>query len=226
MLLYLLHNMSSSGGAVTVPGSLPAARAGQDAYLVSYGDSISIGASRGVNDSYGKYTGEGIGRSWLSTGHGGQTTSTLLSTYSTDVLAHKPNIVLLEGGVNDIAYAGATPSSVVATVVANHQSMVNQAVADGAWVVFIPILPWANGNADQNTAIDDINAQLIAWMQATHPTHLIADMRALVGEPRDWGPPGNLWTIKTKYYDDGTHFNSLADQDMGAFMANLILTSI
>ncbi|HFK2915005.1 TPA: SGNH/GDSL hydrolase family protein [Stenotrophomonas maltophilia] len=122
---------------------LPAAVPGQPR-VVFFGDSITEGW--GAEGSAGFFPGKG----WLNRGISGQTTAQMLVRFPQDVLALKPQVVVILAGTNDIA--GNTGSSTQAMIEDNLHAMVDLARAHGIAVVLASVLPvsdypWLPGTA-------------------------------------------------------------------------------
>ena len=213
-------NASRGLGQSKLPPVLPVPRPGQGAYLAGGGDSIS-NAYPWADDSksFQRFAADYLGgKTYAAQGHDGQRTDQILSTYAADVIALHASIVTVEGGVNNVFQ-----NTSVNTIVPDLQAMVSAAITDGSLVCYIPILPWTNGTNAQNQTIDGINATMIAWMQAAHPTHIVADARALVGQFRPGGDANNHWDIQPRYSYDGIHYPVAGYQALGEFFAQRIL---
>ncbi|TIE21144.1 capsular biosynthesis protein [Stenotrophomonas maltophilia] len=122
---------------------LPAAVPGQPR-VVFFGDSITEGWGR--EGSAGFFPGKG----WLNRGISGQTTAQMLVRFPQDVLALKPQVVVILAGTNDIA--GNTGPSTQAMIEDNLYAMVDLARAHGIAVVLASVLPvsdypWLPGTA-------------------------------------------------------------------------------
>lgn len=111
---------------------LPAAVPGQPR-VVFFGDSITEGW--GAEGSAGFFPGKG----WLNRGISGQTTAQMLVRFPQDVLALKPQVVVILAGTNDIA--GNTGPSTQAMIEDNLHAMVDLARAHGIAVVLASVLP-------------------------------------------------------------------------------------
>ncbi|WP_286068960.1 SGNH/GDSL hydrolase family protein [Stenotrophomonas sp. 57] len=111
---------------------LPAAVPGQPR-VVFFGDSITEGWGREGGASF--FPGKG----WLNRGISGQTTAQMLVRFPQDVLALKPQVVVILAGTNDIA--GNTGPSTQAMIEDNLHAMVDLARAHGIGVVLASVLP-------------------------------------------------------------------------------------
>ncbi|HDS1138140.1 TPA: SGNH/GDSL hydrolase family protein [Stenotrophomonas maltophilia] len=111
---------------------LPAAVAGQPR-VVFFGDSITEGWGREGSAAF--FPGNG----WLNRGISGQTTAQMLVRFPQDVLALKPQVVVILAGTNDIA--GNTGPATQAMIEDNLHAMVDLARAHGIRVVLASVLP-------------------------------------------------------------------------------------
>lgn len=112
--------------------ALPAAQAGHPR-VVFFGDSITEGWGREGSTAF--FPGKG----YLNRGISGQTTAQMLLRFSQDVLALKPQVVVILAGTNDIA--GNTGPASQAMIEDNLHAMVDLAKAHGVVVVLASVLP-------------------------------------------------------------------------------------
>ncbi len=115
-----------------VNAALPAPRDGQSR-VVFFGDSITEGWGKEGSSTF--FPGKG----YLNRGISGQTTAQMLVRFSQDVLALRPNVVVILAGTNDIA--GNTGPSTQAMIEDNLQAMLDLAKAHGIAVVLASVLP-------------------------------------------------------------------------------------
>lgn len=101
--------------------------------VVFMGDSITEGWGRPSGVPFFP------GKPYLNRGISGQTTPQMLVRFRPDVLALKPRVVVLLGGINDIA--GNTGPMTLAMTEDNIQSMAELARANGIQVVLASVLP-------------------------------------------------------------------------------------
>ena len=111
---------------------LPAAVPGQPR-VVLFGDSITEGWGREGSEAF--FPGKG----WLNRGISGQTTAQMLVRFPQDVLALKPQVVVILAGTNDIA--GNTGPATPQMIQDNLASMAQLARANGIAVVLASVLP-------------------------------------------------------------------------------------
>ena len=100
--------------------------------VVLMGDSITDGWGR----KYGKFF---PGKPYLNRGISGQTTPQMLIRFRPDVIAHKPKVVVILAGTNDLA--GNTGPMTLEDIQGNLQSMAELAKANGIRVVLASVLP-------------------------------------------------------------------------------------
>ncbi|MEG0185952.1 MAG: GDSL-type esterase/lipase family protein, partial [Stenotrophomonas sp.] len=111
---------------------LPVPKAGQPR-VVFYGDSITEGWGAEGSSTFFP------GRGYLNRGIGGQTTAQMLLRFPQDVLALRPQVVVILAGTNDIA--GNTGPATQAMIEDNLHAMVELARAHGIGVVLASVLP-------------------------------------------------------------------------------------
>ncbi len=136
-------------------------------------------------------------------GIGSQTTTNIAARFTNDIINLHPTVVVLEGGVNDIA-GGAAKS----TFISNWTTMLAAAQASSSvqYILVLKILPWTNGTNTQMQTRDDWNASLVA-LASSYSKAIVVDASTYVGEFRAGGDAGNLWNIQAIYNADGVHFN-------------------
>lgn len=100
--------------------------------VVFMGDSITDGWGR----RYGKFF---PGKPYVNRGISGQTTPQMLLRFRADVLAHKPEAVIILAGTNDIA--GNTGPMTLEQIEANYESMAELATLHGIKVIFSAVMP-------------------------------------------------------------------------------------
>lgn len=162
------------------------------------------------DNSYGSKLAGLLGVNFQNHGIGSQT-STQIAARIAAAVATKAKVIILQGGVNDIAGLGAGPyTSGQATFIANFTTMLNAAVAAGMIPIVLQVFPWTNGTLAQMQARDLWNAQL-ATTCASYPTALCLNLDTALGQNRasaNGTNPGNLWDIQTALSDgSGIHGN-------------------
>ncbi len=160
-------------------------------------------ATTNINSTIEKQFGNLTGYTYQNMGIGSQTTAGISSRFTADIINLKPKVVVIEGGVNDIA--GAVAKS---TFIANWTSMLDAAQASSyvTTIIVLKILPWTNGTNAQMQTRDDWNTSL-ATLAAGYSKAIVVDASSYVGQFRAGGDADNLWDIQTAYNQDGVHFN-------------------
>ncbi len=115
-----------------------AAPAKDEQRVVFYGDSITDGWKLAEYFPNKPYVNRGIS---------GQTTPQMLLRFRADVIAHKPKVVVLLAGTNDIA--GNTGPMTLEMIQENYASMAELAKANGIKFVFASVLPIHDYNAQR-----------------------------------------------------------------------------
>jgi lysophospholipase L1-like esterase len=147
-----------------------------------------------------------------------QTISVIADRFDKDVINLKPKIVVIEGGINDIA--GSTTQE---SFIASWKSMLQKAQNDPniETVIVLKILPWTNGSSDQMRKRDTWNAALEVEA-AKYSKAIVVDAGSYVGQYRGTGDPGNLWDIKSAYRPGGgdmLHFNADGHSEIARVIA-------
>ena len=159
-------------------------------------------------------------------GIGSQTTGNIASRFASDAISLFPKLVIIDGGVNDIAGSVST-----STVVANYTTMLNSCQSNSVICGVLLILPWSNGTTSQMNTRDELNTLITNLVASYTTSSFIIDAGSYVGSYRSGGPDGNLWNIKTGNGDgSGVHFNStghtnIAQAIFDAVNVNINLTS-
>ncbi len=122
--------------------------------VVFLGDSITIAWKTRDNNVFFP------GKPYVNRGISGQTTAQMLVRFQQDVVALKPAVVVVLGGINDIA--GNAGESTLPMIEDNLRSMVAIAQANGIRMVLSSVLP----------AID------FPWRKGLHPADKVRDLNA------------------------------------------------
>lgn len=125
--------------------------------VVFMGDSIT--------DAWGRrYQHFFAGKPYINRGISGQTTPQMLIRFRPDVLAHKPKVVVILAGTNDIA--GNTGPMTLEQIQGNMQTMAELAKANGIKVVLASVLPICDyhRNQSERRPMEKIKA-LNSWMK-------------------------------------------------------------
>lgn len=83
------------------------------------------------------------GKPYVNRGIGGQVTQQMVARFDKDVLAAKPKVVVILGGINDLDVNHPTA---LQTIQANYRSMAEMAKASGIKVVLASVLPVSDYN--------------------------------------------------------------------------------
>ncbi|MEK7458091.1 MAG: GDSL-type esterase/lipase family protein, partial [Patescibacteria group bacterium] len=157
----------------------------------------------------GGYVSSTLGYTYQNMGIGSETTTNIVARFTTDVVNLSPKIVVIEGGVNDIAGGAITK----ATFLSNWTTMLNSCQSNNITCIITLILPWTNGTNGQMITRDDWNSAL-RKLANSYSNAVVVDADPYVGQYRATGPVGNLWDIKTAYNADNVHFNSAGHQQI------------
>jgi len=124
--------------------------------VVFYGDSIT--------DLWGRRAGKFFpDQPWINRGIGGQTTPQMLVRFEQDVIALKPEAVVILAGINDVA--GNTGVETLPEIESYFQAMVDLAKTNRIRVVISAVLPtkafWWNKGVDPRDEVTALNL----WLQ-------------------------------------------------------------
>lgn len=145
-------------------------------------------------------------------GIGANTTTQMLQRFSTDVLEHRPEFVVIWGGVNDISLSHPLP-----TIQSNLQSMYTMAHNAGITVIAIAMSPWKGFNS-WTTTKQTTTDQLRTWIKskATNTDYVI-DIYPLLAQSGDTD-------ALAPAYDNGDHLhlNAAAGAVIGQALHDVI----
>lgn len=148
----------------------------------------------------------------LNRGVNGERTDQIAARFDRDVLAHRPQIVVILGGVNDV-YQGRSAESVIAQL----DAMYRRAKAAGIPVIAASIVPFNTASADQNQRMHAINDWIKA--EAARDGNItFVDTRAAAAIP------GNIDRLASS--PDGLHPSIAGYHRMGDAIAAAILGRI
>lgn len=184
--------------------------------VVIFGDSItSINASSGAGYSYSPSHGYWNWANFLlgqrykllrNAGVGGNWTQDMLTRIDSDVIAYRPDMVIVLGGTNDIA--NEVP---VATITTNLATIYEKILAAGCSVVAMTILPRAAGiTAAQRSRLMCVN-NWIREMAYTRPNIVLCDPFVAFSDPAS-----ATSDPVAGYTSDGLHPNSVGARIIGA----------
>lgn len=154
------------------------------------GDSLQYSIPFIISKHYG-WTNQNLGIS-------NYRTIEIRNDFTRNVLATKPRIVIMEGGVNDIG--GISSDSTIA----NYTWMYQQAVAANIKILQLSIFPWTNGSNANNRKRDSLNTRIKNLVQSYGGKFVMMD--TVLGQFRSGGDAGNFWDIQTGLSPDGAHF--------------------
>ena len=140
-----------------------------------------------------------IGKPYVNRGISGQTTPQMLIRFRPDVIALKPDVVVILAGINDIA--GNTGPSTVEMIADNIISMAELAKANHIKVILCSVLPafdfpWSSGKQPAEK-VASLNKMIHKYADANGILYLDY-YSAMVNEQKG---------LKAVYSDDGVHPN-------------------
>jgi len=197
--------------------------------VVCIGDSIMMGApahtsycvdaamESAPHTTIPYFLGMRLNAAYQNMGIGSETTTLIAARFAADVVALKPKIAIIEGGVNDIA--GGTITQ--ATYLANWATMLDACAAADIIPVCLAILPWTNGTDEQLRTRDTWNAAL-RDLVLRYGGAVWVDASPYVGQYRTGGDDNNLWDIQTAYNADGVHYNTAGHAQIARAIADAI----
>ncbi len=156
-----LQRYAEENAKITAP-------AAGEARVVFMGDSIT--------DAWGRKLGKFFpGKNYINRGISGQTTPQMLIRFRPDVLAHKPKVVVILAGTNDIA--GNTGPMTLESIQDNITSMAELAKANKIRVVLSSVMPVCDCQKPQTARrppekIKALNAWLKAYAAKTGAVYL------------------------------------------------------
>jgi lysophospholipase L1-like esterase len=155
-----------------------------------------------------------IGKPYVNRGISGQTTPQMLIRFRPDVIALKPDVVVLLAGINDIA--GNTGPSTVEMIADNIFSMAELAKAHQIKVIICSVLPaydfpWITGSFPAEKIVK-LNTMIKQYANDNKILYLDY-YSALVDERKG---------LKTAYADDGVHPNKAGYEVMNPLVEKAI----
>ena len=137
----------------------------------------------------------------INQGVNAQRSDVIAARFDEDVIAKKPDLVVIIAGVNDV-YQGRPAQHVKDQLAA----MYRKAREAGIKVVAGTIIPYNTATADQNARMHDINAWIRAQADAGVVTFV--DTRAAVAAP---GDPDKLASSPDGLHPDAAGYRKMAD---------------
>ena len=198
--------------------------------IVALGDSTTAGTPLFLSPVEAPPDGRGDERSqfayWLMQSHpdwrvlnrgvNGERTDQIAARFDRDVLAARPDAVIVIAGVNDI-YQGRDAASVQQAL----RGMYDRAARAGLPVFAGSIVPYNTATADANRRMREVNAW-IAAEAARDPNVTFVDTRAAAAAPDD---PDRLSGSPDDLHPDIEGYRRMADAISGAISAGVLATS-
>ena len=138
----------------------------------------------------------------VNQGVNAERSDTIAARFAADVVALKPEVVVIIAGVNDV-YQGRPAQHVKEQLVA----MYNMAQHAGIKVVAGTIIPYNTATAEQNARMREINEWIRAQAKAD-PRIVFVDTRAAVAAP---GQPDMLASSPDGLHPDAAGYRTMAD---------------
>lgn len=191
---------------VVTLSAVPAAAQTAAPVVVALGDSITYG--KPTTTPYTMTLGASLGASWtvVNSGHNGDWAAQLWLRFQNEILPTHPAYLIVEGGINDIAFGVAAD-----TTKANLSAIYRVAHEAGIKVVAMTVLPAVGSSpccwpASSQQHVDDLNA----WIRTAPNVDVLVDGYTLMGDPQH---PDRL----NPAYDsgDGVHPNSAGYAALG-----------
>ncbi len=162
--------------------------------LIAFGDSLTAGHQNGPETPYTDYMKPLLGNEWVlvNMGISGELTSQMLMRFERDVIRHKPDVVVILGGTNDIGWGIETHS-----IINNLKSMVQQALDAG--ITPIPCaIPSLIGFNELIQPRQEVNAAIAQF--ANEKKIRFVDLFTATADEKN--------RLDQKYSSDGLHLNT------------------
>jgi lysophospholipase L1-like esterase len=180
-----------------------------------------------ITDSWDNpvYGGFFPGKPYINRGISGQTTPQMLIRFRADVIAHKPKVVVILAGTNDLA--GNTGPTTLEAIEGNLKSMAELATANGIHVVLASVLPVSDYETRDGKPLPQTvrraPAQILAlnkWLQEFTQTrgYVYLDYFSAMVDEKGF--------LKDELSDDGLHPNARGYAVMAPLAAAAIATSL
>ncbi|HTM81062.1 GDSL-type esterase/lipase family protein [Asticcacaulis sp.] len=146
------------------------------------------------------------GKPYVNRGIGGQVSPQMLVRFHADVVALKPQAVVILAGINDVQ--GVLQVETEAQIAANYTAMAEIAEANGIKPVFTLLMPVNNYTPNAVTMLEDRKPERVAWLNAWLSGFCQAHGYGLI----DYGPllRDDKGLLKAEYTSDGIHPNDAA----------------
>jgi lysophospholipase L1-like esterase len=180
--------------------------------LIAFGDSLTAGYQTGIETPYTDYMKPLLGNEWVleNMGINGELTSQMLERFERDVIRHKPDVVVILGGTNDIGWGIETQ-----TIIKNLKTMIQQALDAG--ITPIPCaIPSLIGFNKLIQPRQEVNTA-IAQFAKERKIHFV-DLFSATTDEKNW--------LDQKYSSDGLHLNTQGYKLMAQTIYQQALTRI
>ena len=188
----------------------------RECVIVALGDSTTAGTPSFRSPIEAPPDGDGDPRSqftyWLMQTHPGWTalnrgvngerTDQIAARFDRDVIAHRPDLVIIIAGVNDV-YQGRAGADVIARL----RDLYSRATTAGIGVIAGSIVPFNTATADQNRVMREINGW-IAAEAVRDPGIEFVDTRAAVAHA---GDPDRLAGSPDELHPDVDGYRRMAE---------------
>ena len=138
----------------------------------------------------------------LNHGINAQRSDQIAARFEADVIAHRPAVVVIVAGVNDV-YQGRPAQHVIDQLHAMYQ----RAHAANIRVVAGTIIPYNTATPDQNARMKEINEWILRRAPALHPSLVTVDTRAAAAAP---GNPDRLASSPDQLHPDPDGYRRMA----------------
>ncbi len=165
--------------------------------LIAFGDSLTCGYQSGLTSKetpYTNYLKPLLGNDWIleNKGINGEVTAQMLKRFERDVINHKPNVVVILGGTNDIGWGIDTK-----IIINNLKTMIQKALDAG--ITPIPCaIPSLIGNKRLILYRQEVNSEIAKF--AKEKNLRFVNLFAATADK-------NL-NLDRKYNNDGLHLNT------------------
>lgn len=184
--------------------------------LVCLGDSLTYGYGVPRKDCWVSRAAAATGHTLVNRGINGDTTGGMLARLGRDVLAEKPDGVLLLGGANDIIFGGSDAPARL-----NLTAMANQAVANRVRpMIGLPPPVYAEGIPEPWLSVTDYQSLLPVF--ESYRDWLVRFAGTFGFQTVDFAVPGLLPPDGQTHYLDGLH----PDAEGHRLMAEAVTTAL
>lgn len=184
--------------------------------LVCLGDSLTYGYGVPRKDCWVSRAAAVTGHTLVNRGINGDTTGGMLARFGRDVLAEKPDGILLLGGANDIIFGGSDAPARL-----NLTAMANQAVANRVRpMIGLPPPVYAEGIPESWLSVTDYQSLLPVF--ESYRDWLVRFAGTFGFQTVDFAVPGLLWPDGQTHYLDGLH----PDKEGHRLMAEAVIAAL